>query len=363
MEKSRIIGFDLARAYAIFGMYIVNFNFCFGFTWLPLDPEPMNWFLSLFTGNSTSIFIFCTGMGLVLMSKNAGSSKEQRAKMKSIVLKRSWFLLALGLLLFSWWPGDILHFYGGYMHIAAFLLFIPKKYYLWIATFVVISYHILIYFFNVETGWDLSNFSYLDFWTIKGFLRNTLFNGWNSMFPWLAYFLVGMWLGYLNWQDNTIKKRVFSFGFIVFIIFEALRYYAKHADMVEFWKKFILFEYFPPYFPFMALTMSFALMVIPICMFLGERFGHLTITKWIAATGRMTLTHYVLHITLGILVLGLISGIKYTGFAQPMTFLKPTQVLLYSIGWYILSIIFTIIWSKYFKNGPLEMLMRKLSNG
>lgn len=28
--QQRIIGFDLARAYAIFGMFIVNFNFCFG---------------------------------------------------------------------------------------------------------------------------------------------------------------------------------------------------------------------------------------------------------------------------------------------------------------------------------------------
>ena len=27
---NRIIGFDLARAYAILGMFIVNFNFCFG---------------------------------------------------------------------------------------------------------------------------------------------------------------------------------------------------------------------------------------------------------------------------------------------------------------------------------------------
>ncbi len=28
--KTRIIGFDLARAYAIFGMFIVNFNTVFG---------------------------------------------------------------------------------------------------------------------------------------------------------------------------------------------------------------------------------------------------------------------------------------------------------------------------------------------
>jgi hypothetical protein len=35
--KNRIIGFDLAMAYAIFGMFIVNFNFSFGAVMNPSD--------------------------------------------------------------------------------------------------------------------------------------------------------------------------------------------------------------------------------------------------------------------------------------------------------------------------------------
>ncbi len=48
IPNKRIIGFDLARAYAIFGMYIVNFNFCFGSIWPSNDPLAR--FLNLFTG-------------------------------------------------------------------------------------------------------------------------------------------------------------------------------------------------------------------------------------------------------------------------------------------------------------------------
>ena len=64
---------------------------------------------------------------------------DEKAKLRSHILKRSWFLLSIGLLLFTWWPGDILHFYGGYMHIAAFILFVPKRYYLWIASIVILK--------------------------------------------------------------------------------------------------------------------------------------------------------------------------------------------------------------------------------
>ena len=122
--KQRIIGFDLARAYAIFGMFIVNFNFSFGS--LDAPTGPMGHFLNTFTGNSTAIFILCAGMGVSLMTNRPAYSREEQAALKSKVLKRSWFLFALGLLLYPWWSGDILHFYGGYMHMAAFLLFVPS---------------------------------------------------------------------------------------------------------------------------------------------------------------------------------------------------------------------------------------------
>ena len=100
---------------------------------------------------------------------------EEKAKLRSHILKRSWFLLFIGLLLFTWWPGDILHFYGGYMHIAAFILFVPKRYYLWIASIVILIYHILLWLIPVETSWNFNTFEYADFWTPIGFLRNTFY--------------------------------------------------------------------------------------------------------------------------------------------------------------------------------------------
>ena len=84
--KQRIIGFDLARAYAIFGMYIVNFNFSFGSVMSPNDS--IGHFLNIFTGNSTAIFIICAGMVLSLMCNKKTLTVKEIADLKSKVVKR-----------------------------------------------------------------------------------------------------------------------------------------------------------------------------------------------------------------------------------------------------------------------------------
>jgi uncharacterized membrane protein YeiB len=100
-------------------MFVVNFNITSGnFT----DPSPMSRFLNLFTGNSSAAFVILAGMGVSLLTFRPEATPEEQKRLKRIVLNRSWFLFGLGLLVYPWWTGDILHFYGGYMHLAAFFL-------------------------------------------------------------------------------------------------------------------------------------------------------------------------------------------------------------------------------------------------
>ena len=312
--KQRIIGFDIARAYAIFGMFVVNFNFSFGSIMAPI--EPLGRFLNIFTGNSTAIFIICAGMGVSLMTNRNDYSKEEKANLKSKVLKRSWFLFILGLLLFTWWSGDILHFYGGYMHFAALLLFVPKRYYLLGALAAIIIFHLLLLVIPINTSWDFATFKYQDFWTPIGFLRNTFYNGWNSMFPWLSFFLMGMWLGRLNWKDNLVRRNIFIVGLFVFVIFQLLRLLVRLQYFNPFWTNYIMAEYFPPYLPFIMITMGFAFMVISTCMYFGEKFSDNNFVLALQKTGQMTLSHYVIHLTIGNILLATLTNKHYTGFLE-----------------------------------------------
>jgi uncharacterized protein len=356
--KQRIIGFDLARAYAIFGMFIVNFNFAFGsFQDISLTGK----FLNLFIGNSTAIFIILAGIGVSLMTNRNTYSLQEQAKLKSVILKRSWFLLVLGLLLYSWWPGDILHFYGGYLHIAAFLLFVPKKVYLWIAASAILIFHLLLLIIPIDTSWNFETFEYADFWTPIGFLRNTFYNGWNSIFPWLAYFMFGMFVGRLDWKSPSTKKKFFWLGLIVFMLVEGLRIWSSYYLRDPYSIHYIQSEYFPAYLPFMLLTGSFAVMLISACMFITEKFPTHSIIKILAQSGRMSLSFYVFHITVGMLIFTLISPQTYTGLLTQQLPATPVFIGIYATGFYLFCITLSILWSRKFKHGPLEICMRKIS--
>lgn len=358
--KARVIGFDLARAYAIFGMFIVNFNTVFG---SHTNHNGLSGFLNLFNGNSSTLFVILAGMGVSLMTNRNDYTPAERKNIKSIITKRSWFLFALGVVFYLWWPADILHFYGGYMHIAVLLIFFPKKYFLYAAAAAIIIFHVLLAIIPYDTGWNFETLMYNDFWTLKGFLRNTFYNGWNSIFPWIAYFLIGMYLGRLNWKDNKTPKKVLLIGITVYLITFLIQSFATSITQNKELLFYLTADYLPPFLPFMLGTASFGLILISIFIFIGNKIGETKIARILASTGQMTLTHYIAHLILGLLLLSIITGktLSYDLLKEIPT--NPIIILTFAITYFLLSCTFSYYWTKRYKNGPLEMLMRKISDG
>jgi uncharacterized protein len=358
MVNNRILGFDLARAYAIFGMFIVNFNIVFG---SHNDESVIGQFLNLFNGNSSSMFVMLAGMGVALMTNRAEYSVAERQKLKAIVMKRGTFLFVFGLLFYNWWFADILHFYGSYLHIAALLLFVPKRFYLWAAGASILIFHLLLFVIPYETGWNFETLQYAGFWTLAGFLRNTFYNGWNPVFPWIGFFLLGMWLGRLDWQNTRIKRNILLTGIGVFSLVEILQMFANRGYFNEDFAFYLTADYIPPFLPFMLGTAGFSLILITVCIFIGEKFAESKWLEYFSKTGQMTLTHYVAHLTFGMIILSVMSGKTDFNSINGNDSISPMFILNYAILYYILSVIFSVMWSKRFKNGPLETLMRKFS--
>jgi uncharacterized protein len=171
-----------------------------------------------------------------------------------------------------------------------------------------------------------------------------------------------MYLGKLNLQDKLIRRNMFLIGLVCFMLFQGIRMLAKNGNFNDETTRYIMSEYFPPFFPFMVLTASFAFMVIAICLFIGDRFSNNKLIKALVKTGQMTLSHYVIHLTLGMIILQLLTHKSYTGFAQNELPTPPIYILLYAVSWFVLSVLFSILWRKYVKNGPLEWVMRKISD-
>lgn len=356
--KTRIIGFDLARAYAIFGMFIVNFNMVFGSY---KDQTIIGKFLSLFSGNSSTVFVILAGMGIALMTNRSEYSNEEKIKLRNTILKRALFLFVAGLLLNFIWPADILHFYGCYMFISAFLIFLNRSSFLWLATLPILIFHFMIFIIPYETGWNIEKFQYKDFYTLNGFIRNTFYNGWNSIFPWIAYFFLGIFLGRLNWTEIKVQRKMFFIGLSLYSTVNIIQLMSQHITVSTEVREFINADYLPPFLPFILSTFGFGLMLISGFMYLGNKIGESQIAKNFASTGQMTLTHYVSHVTIGMISFSILAG---KDLSKDLTLQQPTDpiyVLLFSIVYFVFSFYFSKQWTKKFKNGPLETLMRRIS--
>jgi uncharacterized membrane protein YeiB len=122
-------------------------------------------------------------------------------------------------------------------------------------------------------------------------------------------------------------------------------------------------DYLPPFVPFMLGTSSFGLILVSIFIFIGNKIGETKIAKILASTGQMTLTHYIAHLVVGILLLSIITGktISYELLKEIPT--NAIIILTFAIIYFFLSCSFSYFWIKKYKNGPLEMLMRKISDG
>jgi uncharacterized protein len=330
--KNRIPGFDLARTWVLFGMLIVNFNYVFGDLG---DPTLLGQFNALFSGNSSAAFVILAGMGVSLLTFRPDLDAVDRLRLRQIVVKRSWFLFALGLFLYPIWPGDILHFYGGYMHLAAMLLFVSDAVLLSALVGVQVIFYLFFMLIPYENGWNWETYSYTDFWTISGFLRNTFYNGWNPIFPWASYFLLGMWLGRRDWTLAAFRKKVLFWSVFVYFLY-------------------VIAEYTPPFLPFMIGCASSAVATIVICFWLGARFSEKKWLKMLVSAGQLTLTNYILHCTIGMILLKTIG--QKTGFPC-----APMVILGFSAAWFFCAIIASFLWKKRFKNGPMELLMRKIT--
>jgi len=357
--NSRIIGYDFARALAIFGMVVVNFKIVMGAG--EAGPGWLVWLVGLLEGRAAATFVILAGVGLSLLSRRARLANDKAGinKNRTTLLKRALFLFVVGLLYTPIWPADILHFYGIYIAIGAFLLAASERR-LWTLAFVFMAvFVVLSLLFDYEQGWNWETLAYAGFWTPWGMIRHLFFNGFHPVFPWTAFLLVGMWLGRQDMSDSVLQKRILLVGIGVVCLAELVSWLLVHtfpanalgadSETVEF-----LFGTSPmPPMPLYLLSGGgSALVVIALSIMLTERFAT---ARWLGpfvATGQLALTHYVAHVVIGMGLLGVLG-------------LLENQTLFFAVGSAVIfcagAVLFSFFWRKRFNRGPLEWVMRRVT--
>jgi len=356
--KNRIIGYDVARAFAVFGMVVVNFKIV-----MDAQKSGPDWLVNLVAlldGRAAATFVVLAGAGLSLLSRKGYRLHDRNllAQDRRSLLKRALLLFVIGSLYTPIWPADIIHFYGVYIAIAAFLLAVPTRQ-LWAgAGTLVLVFAVLVFMFDYEKGWDWSNLSYQGFWTPAGTFRHLFFNGFHPVVPWLAFLLVGMILGRMDMRSPAIRRRVFFWGaglaataeLVSRLLVDTL---SAGTDPVE--RELIVAIFgtspMPPMPLYMIAGAGTACAVIAASISLGERYGDSAWIRPLVAAGQLALTLYVGHVVLGMGLLEVFGRLEN----QTLVFAVLAAVLFFALG-----VIFAYVWRKHFNRGPLEAMIRVL---
>ena len=345
--SERLIGLDIARYLAFVGMVLVNFDIVMSYG-VQSNEGFFNEFIGQLQGRASATFVVLAGIGLGL------SSFKKESQTVNTIVKRSIFLLILGLLNMTIFEGDILHYYAFYFLFGVFLLPFGNRALILVIGILNLVFFSMMLFIDYESGWNFDELTYSGFWTIDGFTRNLFFNGFHPVFPWLGFFLLGMLMSRVLLKKRQVQIKMISWGLIAIIFSEIMSFiisgYVIPADSeLQF---LFMTDSMPPMPLYFLAASGSALLIIGLCLLVSEKVRESKIYSLIAPAGTQTLTLYVLHIIVG---LGFIDAIGFTGTQTS------SQAFVAAIIFCILGTIFAFTWSKWFRRGIFESLMRKLT--
>ena len=356
-QRPRIVGYDLARALAVFGMVVVNFKLVLGAG--EKGPPWLAELVGLLEGRAAATFVVLAGVGISLMSRSALQAGDgvALAQVRNALLRRAGLLFVIGLLYTPIWPADILHFYGVYIALAAFLLGASTWVLGVVSGLLVSGFVVLLMVFDYERGWDWETLSYEGFWTFDGMLRHLFFNGFHPAIPWAAFVLVGMVLARWPMHEASVRRRVFVGGATVALLTEGLsalliRWSSQGISEEEREVVVALLGTapMPPMPLYMLVGSGVACAVIALCVEVGTRWPDAGWLRPFIATGQLALTLYVVHVVVGMGTLEAIGRLE----DQTLPFAVASAAV-----FCIAAVLFAHLWRRKFRRGPLEALLRR----
>ncbi len=289
---------------------------------------------------------------------------RQSAKLYLTILKRAAFLFIVGLLFSCVWHADILHFYGAYFAVAVLLVNAPDRILFILTGAVLVCSICLAMPFNyialptIDSVWEPA------YWTKEGILGDLFINGCYPVFPWIIYFLLGLWLGRQNLSDSRMQKTIFLIAAQIIAICEVVASlqellfilagsFLSNNPILIFFLRALDTSPFSSSILSVFSASSTALVIIILSMKLATRAGH---SKWLKpfnATAQMSLTLYIVHI--GIIQLFLL----LSGRGAMETSLE--EAWIWAMLFCLLLILLATYWVNHFGRGPLEKILRWIS--
>lgn len=323
------------------------------------SPEWLVFLLGTIQGRAAPIFVVLAGVGVSLLTRRARLEQDPALfrEARLTLLKRAIFLLLLGAVLITKWRPDILHYYALYLTAALFFLRAPPRVLLGTAVLAIAAFFLLYVVFDYDAGWSEAG-RYAGFWTVRGTFRRVFFDGYYPFFPWLAFILIGMWLGRQNLSADRFLNRTLWISLASAVCLQLASWYLSglssfveiesDSDPSAIWST----DPYPPGPFYMATSTGFALALIVLSLKFAAAWPENWPAKVLVPTGQLALTIYVAHATLGFAVL------SYLGeeYEESSTLAAATAV-----GFCLAAMVLAVLWRLRFERGPIELVMRKVT--
>ncbi|MER5947642.1 DUF418 domain-containing protein [Streptomyces sp. NPDC001904] len=382
-SQGRLIGVDLARGLAVFGMYAVH-----------VGPEPsvggpVGFLMEAARGRSATLFGVLAGFSLVIIMGRPRPRRGRagrRAAARTVL--RSVLLIALGYALTAL-DTDIdviLSFYG-----LLFLLLLPL-YRLRARTLALLAaagallMPQILYAVRValdEGSWGDALVSWDPLARITGTdgFVELLFTGEYPVLTWAPFLLAGMAVARLDLSRPRIRSRLALTGAGLAVLgyggsWLALRLVPGATGLIAsatdggsassaWWSDTVGDPYGAASTPLSWLLVAaphsqstfslfgstgVALVVLAVCLAVADRMPRLTrAAAPVAAVGSMALTVYALHVV----ALWLLTDVLYVPAADSDTLAALPMLLAFIAG----ALLLAVLWSARFRRGPLEYLL------
>ena len=360
----RIAGYDFARSFAVFGLVVVNFSG-------GVAHADFHWLHTFIQSGATATFTLLAGVGVSLLTQSVRTTNGTHgiADSRKRLIKRAAFLIVVGICCNLIWYADVLHLYG--ISIAIGSLLIAPNRWLWSLAFIfVLTCAAFIFFLfdyyevvdeAIRNNWNAPSDS--NPWTVKGIVFRFYLSGLHSIFKWIAFLLIGMWLGQRNVHNPETRRKVFFGGIAVALISESIPLLLVHhllwlvsglspANALRLIEavRILLTPLLSPIYFFAGCGTAIA--IVGGSLMLTERFPDAKWIKPFIATGQLALTLYVTHLIIGM------------GLSRVLEFIE-NETLPVAIGsavtFCMCAVIFSHFWRKRFERGPVEWVMRRIT--
>lgn len=197
-----------------------------------------------------------------------------------------------------------------------------------------------------------------EFWSVRGQVTDTLFDGMYPVFPWMAFLLIGMWVVRVGLDEAARRRRILIGALATMAVSFGIWWLARGNEAlgtltsVDRW----------PAMPLYVLSCSGqAVAILCLCLTLASWKPD---AKWIAplaATGQMTFSVYIFRIFIG--------GGDRAGLYDWICFADGSDRANLVDGWIRVAVFMPLMilichfWVRRFGRGPLEAAMRRCSDG